>query len=511
MNDAGSYGVTVSNLYGAATSVEANLAIPPLVVWGESNTVPEMFTNAVAIAAGSYHEQYVYLGLKSDKTIASWGVNVPAGMSNVVAVSAGYQHGLALASNGVVTGFGDDSFGEIDIPIGLSNVVDVAAGGNYSIALKSDGTIAGWGYVLPPGGLSNILTVSAGTFHSLAIKDDGTVVGWGYNEYGEATAPVGLSNVVAVSAGAFHSLALRNDGTVVAWGYNYYGESTVPDGLSNVVAVAGGYYHSLALKSDGTVVAWGNNDFGQTNMPAGPTNVVAIAAGNLHSLALLPNPAAQLPPVIRWMSATNRTIPFGETALILPALTGSLPMHFQWFSNNVALPGGTNRWLLLSSAKPEQSGSYSLAITNDAGSVTSSIVTLTITPATAPTFPVQPTNQSVLYGNTAVIAASVAGTPPLVYQWQKNGANLFDGGRLSGTITATLTISNAQSGDQGSYQLVVASPYGTNTSTPAALSVVPVMAWGNNSQGQTVVPLDFTNVISAEADNGRSIALRRRW
>lgn len=453
--------------------------------------------------------QYVYLGLKSDRTIAGWGVDASAGSNNIVAVSAGYRHGLALASNGTVTGYGDDSFGETDTPSGLSNVVDVAAGGDYSIALKTDGTVTGWGYALPPDGLTNLLTVSAGTFHTLALKDDGTVTGWGYNAFGEATAPSGLSNVVAVSAGAFHSLALKSDGTVVAWGINYYGESmAAPDGLSNVVAVAGGWSHALALRSDGTVVAWGSNDNGQTNTPAGLTNAVAIAAGNLHSLALLPNPAAQLPPVIRWMGATNRTIPFGQTALILPALTGSLPMHFQWFSNNVALPGGTNRWLLLSSAKPEQSGSYSLVITNDAGSVTSSIVTLTITPPTPPTFPVQPTNQSVLYGNTAVIAASVAGTPPLVYQWQKNGANLFDGGRLAGATGATLTISNAQPGDQRSYQLVVTSPYGTNTSTPAVLSVVPVMAWGYNSQGQTVVPLDFTNVISVDAKNGRSIALR---
>jgi alpha-tubulin suppressor-like RCC1 family protein len=507
--DIGNYRLIVTNVYGAATSVVANLMVQPLVVWGVSNTVPQAFTNAVAIAAGSYHVQYVYLGLKSDKTIASWGVDVPAGLSNVVAVSAGYRHGLALASNGTVTGYGDDSFGETDTPSGLSNVVDVAAGGDYSIALKTDGTVVGWGYALPPDGLTNLLTVSAGTFHSLAIRDDGTITGWGYNEYGEATAPAGLSNVVAVSAGAFHSLALKSDGTVVAWGINYYGESmAAPDGLSNVVAVAGGWSHALALRSDGTVVAWGSNDNGQTNTPAGLTNAVAIAAGNLHSLALLPNPAAQLPPVIRWMGATNRTIPFGQTALILPALTGSLPMHFQWFSNNVALPGGTNRWLLLSSAKPEQSGSYSLVITNDAGSVTSSIVTLTITPPTPPTFPVQPTNQSVLYGNTAVIAASVAGTPPLVYQWQKNGANLFDGGRLAGATGATLTISNAQPGDQGSYQLVVTSPYGTNTSTPAVLSVVPVVAWGYNPQGQAVVPLDFTNVISVDAKNGRSIALR---
>jgi alpha-tubulin suppressor-like RCC1 family protein len=508
MSDAGRYDVTVSNLYGAAGSTAANLAVMPLVVWGQSNTVPQNFSNAVAIAAGAYWGQYVYLGLKSDRTIAGWGVDVPTGTSNIVAVSAGYRHGLALASNGTVTGYGDDSFGETDTPSGLSNVVDVAAGGDYSIALKTDGTVNGWGYALPPDGLTNLLTVSAGTFHSLAIKDDGTVTGWGYNEYGEATAPVGLSNVVAVSAGAFHSLALKSDGTVVAWGINYYGESmAAPDGLSNVVAVAGGWSHALALRSDGTVMAWGSNDNGQTNTPAWLTNVVAIAAGNLHSLALLRDPAAQLPPLIRCLGSTNRTIPFGQATLILPALTGSLPMHFQWLLNNAPLAVETNRWLLLSSAKPEQSGSYSVIITNDAGSVTSSIVTVTVLPPMPAAVTVQPTNQSALYGSTVAISASIAGTQPLVCQWWKNGTNLFDGGRLSGTTTATLTISNVQPGDFGDYTLVVTNAYGAGTNI-TALSVVPMMAWGNNSQGQTVVPLDFTNVMSAEADNGRSIALR---
>src|ERR1035437_6364293 len=53
----------------------------------------------------------------------------------------------------------------------------------------------------------------------------------------------------------------------------------------------------------------------------------------------------------------------------------------------------------------------------------------------------------------------------------------------------------------GSYPWATA----TTLAKPAGGSVV---AWGYNSQGQTIIPLDFTNVIAADADNGRSIALR---
>jgi parallel beta-helix repeat protein len=506
-SDTGNYSITVSNLYGVAGSAPANLTVLPLVVWGATNAAPTVFSNAVAISAGAYNGEYVYLGLKSDSTVAGWGITVPAGLSNAVAVSAGYRHGLALQNNGTVVGFGDNSFGEISTPAGLSNVVDIAAGGDCSVALKSDGTIAGWGYTLPPAGLSNILTVSGGTFDSLALRDDDTVTGWGYNGYGEASAPAGLSNVVAVSAGAFHSLALKNDGTVVAWGYNYYGESTVPAGLSNVIAVAAGYYHSMVLKSDGTIVAWGNNDYGESNVAAGLTNVAAIAAAYLHSFALVPSPAAQLPPLIRWTGSTNRTIPFGQNFLYLPAVTGSLPMRFQWLFNNTPLLGATNRWLLLSAAQTAQSGNYYLAAMNDSGSVTSSIATLTVMAPAPPAFASQLSDQTVLYGSMAIFSNSVTGTQPLVYQWQENGTNLFNGGRLNGATGATLTISDVQMSDIGSYQLIVSNAYGMATNG-AALSVVPVVAWGYNPQGQATVPLDFTNVTAVDADSGQSMALR---
>ena len=35
--------------------------------------------------------------------------------------------------------------GQSDVPAGLSNVVAVAAGGQHSLALKADGTVVAWG------------------------------------------------------------------------------------------------------------------------------------------------------------------------------------------------------------------------------------------------------------------------------------------------------------------------------------------------------------------------------
>jgi len=36
------------------------------------------------------------------------------------------------------------------------------------------------------------------------------------------------------------------------------------------------------------------------------------------------------------------------------------------------------------------------------------------------------------------------GAPTLIYQWQKDGTNLVDGGNVSGSATATLTLTDVQ-------------------------------------------------------------------
>lgn len=243
------------------------------------------------------------LAIKNDQTVVGWGgydfagsTLPPANLNNVIQVSAGGLHSLALKSDGTLAYWG---YGGITPPDGLNNVIAVSSGYWFSIALKSDGTVVGWGYnppdgssIQPPDGLSGVVAIATGYTHALALKSDGTVVCWGTGNSGQTSPPAGLNNVVAIAAGSTHSLALKSDGTVVAWGAQgsaNYGQATVPTDLSNVVAIAGGYSHSLALKSDGTVVGWGggnNRNYGQVTPPQGLKDVIAISSANFYSLAL---------------------------------------------------------------------------------------------------------------------------------------------------------------------------------------------------------------------------------
>ena len=192
--------------------------------------------------------------------------------------------GGSVRAEGWVVAWGDNSASQCNVPAGLSNDMAVAGGYYHSLAARLHGTVSLWGDTTTPGDLTNIVAVAGGLDCSLVLRADGTVSAWGDNTYGQLNVPVDLTNAIAVSAGWTHGLALRADGSVTAWGWNNYGQATVPVGLSNVLAVAANGNHSLALRADHTVAAWGNSAEGQTAVPPGLDDVVAIAAGLAHSL-----------------------------------------------------------------------------------------------------------------------------------------------------------------------------------------------------------------------------------
>ena len=93
------------------------------------------------------------------------------------------------------------------------------------------------------------------------------------------------------------------------------------------------------------------------------------------------------------------------------------------------------------------------------------------TPVVPPAITAQPQSQTNSVGTTATFSVTASGTPPLNYQWRKDGANLVDGGRVSGAGAATLLLTNVQTGDAGDYAVVVNNASGSVTSLVARLSV----------------------------------------
>ena len=83
-----------------------------------------------------------------------------------------------------------------------------------------------------------------------------------------------------------------------------------------------------------------------------------------------------------------------------------------------------------------------------------------------PTVSISPQNLVVFGGSNALLTASASGLPPLTYQWQ-NGL-----GAIPGATNSTFAIVNAQATDSDNYSVVVSNPFGSVTSTVAAVTVV---------------------------------------
>jgi alpha-tubulin suppressor-like RCC1 family protein len=464
-----------------------------VIAWGdntyEETDVPSGLSNVINISAGGYHGIALQLGGE----VTAWGDN-NHGQDNLPSTSfkgiaASLYASLLLKSNGIVSAYGDLAYGLINIPISASNVTAVAGGWYHGLALRSNGTVVGWGAGTTTGGFPNfgqsivptnlagVMTVAAGGFHSLALQTNGTVVAWGWNASGQTNVPPELSNVVAIAAGGSNSIALKSDGTLLAWGDDTYGESDVPAGLSNVVAISAGAAHVMALKSDGTVVAWGLDNSGQTDIPAGLTNVAAISAGGYFNLALV-----NTGPVTFLNSPYSQTIFQGGNATFAPAFLGTPPLNYQWLQNGTNILNATNASLIISNAPLAAAGNYQLVVNNSYGAVTSKVAMLTVIP-TAPLLP-PVTNQWVLRDSNATLSASVAGLPPFTYQW------LFDDESIPGATNSTLTVSNVQPTNDGIYSLTVTNAYGGNAGPIVSLTVVDLatalgptnLVWRNPSQ-----------------------------
>ncbi len=391
----GNYTVVVTNAFGAITSPPARLTLVmpskpvtgSVVAWGDNRydqgSVPAGVSNIIAVSAGDWHN----LALDSAGGVHAWGynsagqTNIPPGLDSVTAISAGSYQNLALKSDGTVVSWGSTLGGTV--PAGLSNVTAVAAGGAHNLALKSDGTVVAWGYnnwgqtVVPPD-LVGVVAVAAGANHSLALRYDGTLVAWGYNGYRQTNVPSGLAPVTAIAAGGDLSLALTADGRVFGWGGNCFGQVQVPPEISSVIALAAGgdYFntinsHCLALKSDGTTAAWGYLQVGPP--PDGLETAIEISCGGYHNLALVSDAPVLVQLPVSQTAETGSDVRFSALAI------GKTPLHYQWYVNSVeAAADATNCSLQLSAVQPASTGAYTVVVTNTSGSVTSPPVMLSV-------------------------------------------------------------------------------------------------------------------------------------
>ena len=144
--------------------------------------------------------------------------------------------------------------------------------------------------------MSLVLIIVGGLFLISVCSADfsGSVVGWGDNRHTQSSFPDSGSGIIAIDVGYGHNAALRADGSVICWGENipnveyYKGACDVPEPNRDFIAVAAGGDQTLGLKSNGSLVCWGaanvNSDI--RTIPNPNQDFIAIDAGGTFNVGL---------------------------------------------------------------------------------------------------------------------------------------------------------------------------------------------------------------------------------
>jgi sugar lactone lactonase YvrE len=309
-----------------------------------------------------------------------------AGIITTVADGFDHLHGIAV-----------DAFGNLYVSdYYLDAILEVAANGMIT-------TLAGISEVLAgPDGLS------MDAYGSLYIAD------YGYNRIWKVATNGNITTVAGSGAEGF-----SGDGGAAASAslYNPWGVSL--DVAGNV------YIADYSNQRIRKVLAYGGY----------PTltllNVVATNAGNYTVVITTPygsvtsavvSLTVEAPPVITVQPA-SQFVAEGSSATFSLAAAGSGPFgYLLYFGGTNLVQSGTNSALTLPAVSTNNTGNYTLVVTNAYGSATSQVASLTV--GFAPSVTSQTGEQTVLLGSNVTLSVAVGGTGPFTYQWQINGTNL---------------------------------------------------------------------------------------
>ena len=264
---------------------------------------------------GNYHGQ---LGL-GNNTSYNAPQHVSHGNRKYKAISAGYNFSLAIAENGDLYAWGlgyegqlgnDDTFSTYSTPqqvsLGSLKYKAISAGYQHVLAISEAGDVYSWGAngngqlgingFLDKSAPTQVYinsekykAVSAGTSFSLALAENGNLYSWGNNADGQlglghyATCDVpqhvsaGTRKYRAISAGAGHARAIAENGDLYSWGQNGTGQL----GLGNLAQqntpqhvsaggrkyrAIGGFHPSYAITEGGDLYSFGDNVHGRLGL-----------------------------------------------------------------------------------------------------------------------------------------------------------------------------------------------------------------------------------------------------
>jgi alpha-tubulin suppressor-like RCC1 family protein len=193
--------------------------------------------------------------------------------------------------------------------------------------------------------------------------------------------------------------------------------------------------------------------------------IVSNIAGRDSSGAAV---TVNVPPTITTQPLVLQTAIAGSPDTLSVVASGVPAPTYQWKKNGGAIGGATARSYVIPVTSTNDTGTYTVTVSNSLGSVTSTACVLVVNTPVAITMP--PVSQAIHIGKSVTFRIAATGTAPLHYQWKKAGSQNM------GSDADSLTISNLTLNDSNTVlTCAVSNVCGQIISAACTLSVVRVL------------------------------------
>lgn len=139
--------------------------------------------------------------------------------------------------------------------------------------------------------------------------------------------------------------------------------------------------------------------------------------------------------------------------------------EYQWYKQDGQIIGATGNYYEIKNLDETKTGIYTLSVSNSQGTISGSAYVNCI-PLSAPIIKTQPVDTQIVSGSYGQLFVVGEGVPNPSYQWIKDGV------QLSGQISASLYLNNAQPSDAGLYEVILNNSQGSVTSSGANLTII---------------------------------------